>query len=118
VVEAQWDRANQAGRAEVAAYLRAHWNGRTIMVSMGSLAHFMQELSHDGFSIRDFLHEGNGRLWRAALVTPAAHVEWVLTEEVAEGGDMLATRARNHPGYLAEFARVAEGGGVALYRRR
>ena len=118
VVEAQLDRANQAGRAEVAAYLRAHWNGRTIMVSMGSLAHFMQELSRDGFSIRDFLHEGNGRLWRAALVTPAAHVEWVLTEEVAEGGDMLATRARNHPGYLAEFARVAEGGGVALYRRR
>jgi hypothetical protein len=118
VVEAQWDRANQAGRAKVAAYLRAHWNGRTIMVSMGSLAHFMQELSRDGFSVRDFLHEGNGPRWRAALVSPGAQVEWVLIEEVAEGGDMLATRARHHPGYLAAFARVAEGGGVALYRKR
>ncbi|MFO7695280.1 MAG: hypothetical protein R6V57_19505 [Vicinamibacterales bacterium] len=118
VVEAQWDRKNQAGRAEVAAYLRAHWNGRTIMVSMGSLAHFMQELSRDRLRIRDFLHEGNGGLWRDALESPGAHVEWVLIEEKAEGGDMLAARARSRPGYLADFARVAEGGGVALYRRR
>ena len=88
------------------------------MASMGSLAHFMQELSHDGFRIRDFLHEGNGDIWLAALEYPDPHAEWVLIEEQAEGGDMLATRARARPGYLASYARVAEGGGVALYRRR
>ena len=118
VLEAQWDRANQAGRARVAAYLRAHWNGRTIMASMGSLAHFMQELSRDGLRIRDFLHEGNGGLWRAALEFPDPRVEWILVEEIAEGGDMLAERARARPEYLGGYARVAEGGGVALYRRR
>ncbi len=118
VLEAQWDRANQAGRSRVAAYLRAHWDGETVMASMGSLAHFMQELSRDGFRIRDFLHEGNGDIWLAALEYPGPHAAWVLIEEQAEGGDMLAARARTRPGYLAAYARVAEGGGVALYRRR
>jgi hypothetical protein len=118
VVEAQWDRANQAGRAQVAAYLRAHWNGGTVMASMGSLAHFMQELSLDGFRIRDFLHEGNGDIWLAALEFPDPHAEWMLVEEQAEGGDVLAVRSRAKPGYLAGYARVAEGGGVALYRRQ
>jgi hypothetical protein len=118
VAEAQWDRAHQVGRERVAAYLRAHWDGEPIMASMGSLAHFMQELSRDGFRVRDFLHEGNGDIWLAALEHPDRHVEWVLVEEQAEGGDMLAERARSRPGYLAGYARVAEGGGVALYRRR
>jgi hypothetical protein len=31
------------------------------MASMGSLAHYMQELSASGYELRDFLHEGNGR---------------------------------------------------------
>jgi hypothetical protein len=118
VLEAQWDRANQAGRTRVAAYLRANWDGESIMASMGSLAHFMQELSRDGFRIRDFLHEGNGDIWLAALEYPDPHAEWILIEEQAEGGDMLAIRSRAQPGYLAGYARVAEGGGVALYRRR
>ena len=30
------------------------------MMSMGSLGHYMQDLSSDGFRIHDFLHEGNG----------------------------------------------------------
>ena len=30
------------------------------MASMGSLAHYMQELSASGYALRDFLHEGNG----------------------------------------------------------
>ena len=118
VLEAQWDRANQEGRARVAAYLRANWDGQTIMASMGSLAHFMQELSRDGLRIRDFLHEGNGDIWGAALEFPDPHAEWVLIEEQAEGGDIVAERARSRQGYLAGYARVAEGGGVALYRRR
>jgi hypothetical protein len=118
VVEAQWDRANQAGRSRIAAYLRENWDGETVMASMGSLAHFMQELSRDGFRIRDFLHEGNGEIWVAALEYPDPHTEWLLIEEQAEGGDMIAARARAQPNYLAGYARVAEGGGVALYRRR
>jgi hypothetical protein len=44
-------------------------------------------------------------------------VRWILIEERAEGGDALAVRARSDPGFLAGFARVAEGGGMALYRR-
>ena len=118
VLEAQWDRANRAGRARVAAYLRSHWNGEPIMASMGSLAHFMQELSSDGYRIRDFLHEGNGDIWLAALEYPDLHAEWMLIEEQAEGGDMLAAIARTRPRFLAGYERVAEGGGVALYRRK
>jgi hypothetical protein len=40
-----------------------------------------------------------------------------LIEELAEGGDILAARARSDSGFLDGFARAAEGGGVALYRR-
>jgi len=118
VVEAQWDRVHREGRAQVAAYLRRHWDGEPIMASMGSLAHFMQELSQQGLRVRDFLHEGNGDIWLAALEYPDPHVRWVLIEEQAEGGDMLAARARGRPSYLAGYARVAEGGGVALYRKK
>jgi hypothetical protein len=44
-------------------------------------------------------------------------VEWILIEERAEGGDVLAVRSRQDPNFLAGFTRVAEGGGTALYRR-
>jgi hypothetical protein len=44
-------------------------------------------------------------------------VRWILIEELAEGGDTLAARARNEAGFLEGFQRVADGGGVALYRR-
>lgn len=117
VREAQWDRPNAAGRAQVTAYLSAHHDGTPIMASMGSLGHYMQELSLAGFDIRDFLHEGNGDLWKAALATPYPHVRWILVEEKAEGGDMLAERARRDPAFLSGFSRAASGGGVALYVR-
>jgi hypothetical protein len=41
-----------------------------------------------------------------------------LMEEQAEGGDALFHRRQRDPGFLAGFERVAEGGGVALYRVR
>jgi hypothetical protein len=85
------------------------------MASMGSLAHYMQELSAVGYSIRDFLHEGNGDLWAGALNGPRRYVRYILIEEVAEGGDMLAERARSDPRFLDGFTRTCSGGGVALY---
>ncbi len=118
VLEAQWDRTNQAGRSLVAAHLRDHWDGEPVLASMGSLAHFMQELSRDGFRIRDFVHEGNGDLWVSALEHPDPHVTWILVEEIAEGGDVVAARARERPLLLSGYDRVAAGGGVALYRKR
>ncbi|MGE5814055.1 MAG: hypothetical protein ACM36C_06180, partial [Acidobacteriota bacterium] len=118
VQEAQWDRPNSAARHAVTTYLRAHWDGQPVMASMSSLGHYMQELSLVGFDLRDFLHEGNGDLWKAALAHPAPYVEWMLVEEKAEGGDMLAERARQDPAFLDGFTRTASGGGVALYERR
>ena len=82
---------------------------------MGSLGHYMQETSREGFSIRDFLHEGNGDVWLAALQNPMPFAEWIVIEEKAEGGDMLARRAREQPAFLAGYSRVCEGAGLALY---
>jgi len=78
----------------------------------------MQETSRDGFDLRDFLHEGNGDIWLAALDTPRVYAGWLLIEEKAEGGDMLAKRAREHPAFLTGYSRVCEGAGVALYERQ
>ena len=116
VLEAQWDSGNSAARRQVTRYLVGHYDGREIMASMASLAHYMQELSRAGFPLRDFLHEGNGDLWQNALRDPRRQVGWILVEEWAEGGDRLATLARRDPRFLQGFERVAEGGGVALYR--
>jgi hypothetical protein len=117
VVEAQWDRPNVPARAAVTACLGPP-SGETIMASMGSLGHYMQEAAGHGFRIKDFLHEGNGDIWLAALAQgPRTYAEWVLIEEKAEGGDMLALQAREHPHFLDGYSRICEGAGLALYRR-
>lgn len=116
IAESQRDAANMAGRRAVTAYLASHYDGRTIMMSMGSLGHYMQDLSAGGFRIRDFLHEGNGDIWNFAMLRPRGIVGWIAIEERAEGGDALSAVARRRPRFLDGFTRVAEGGGVALYR--
>jgi hypothetical protein len=119
VRESQRDAANIRGRDSVTAYLQTHWDGSTIMMSMGSLAHYMHDLSRLGIEIRDFLQEGNEQLWvHAATSGPRGFVKWVVIEERAEGGDVLFQASRRDPHFLDGFERVAEGGGVALFRKR
>jgi len=119
IAESQRDAVNMGGRRVVTDYLKTHWNGQPIMMSMGSLAHYMHDLSKEGFTIHDFLHEGNGEIWKSAVeYGPRPFVQWVAIEERAEGGDALYARTRQWTGFLDGFDRVAEGGGVALYRLR
>jgi len=118
LVEAQWDRAASVGRRAVTTCLAHEYRGEKVLASMGSLAHYMQELSNAGFAIHDFIHEGNGDIWSLAMQTgPAPHAGWMLVEEVAEGGDVLAEHIRRDPSFTRGMARVCEGGGVALYKR-
>lgn len=118
VLEAQLDRPHSLARRAVTAYLTSHRKEGPVLASFGSLSHYVQELSHAGFAVRDFVHEGNGLLWTSALTAPGAHVKWILIEELSEGGDELARRARTDPRFLEGFRRAAEGGGVALYERQ
>jgi len=118
IVEAQWDRPNLPVRDSVTACLGRAGTGEKIMASMGSLGHYMQETAAAGFALSDFLHEGNGDIWLSALQWgPRPFAEWVLVEEKAEGGDMLARIARENPRFLEGYARVCTGAGLALYRR-
>jgi hypothetical protein len=117
VVESQREAPNKLGRRAVTSYLEAHWNGSPILMSMGSLGHYMHDLSASGFQVKDFLHEGNGELWVHAARYPRPFVEWIAIEERAEGGDGLHWQAVHDASFLKGYTRVAEGGGVALYRR-
>ena len=90
VQEAQWDVPFSLGRRNVTACLMREYHGERILASMGSLAHYMQELSHAGINIRDFVHEGTLPYWQEAIEAPKGRVGWILVEERAEGGDMLA----------------------------
>lgn len=117
VVESRREAPSQAGRKTVTAYLTAHRDHGTIMMSMGSLGHYMQDLSLEGFEIRDFLHEGNGDLWNFAIEDPRGLAAWMVVEERAEGGDALYREGRRRPRLFDGYERVAEGGGVGLYRR-
>ena len=85
---------------------------------MGSLAHYMQELSHAGFGLDDFVHEGIGELWPEALAVPAASRRVDPLRGAAEGGDMLMAERRRNPDFVAGFTRVCEGGGVACIAGR
>lgn len=119
LAEAQLDSANSAGRRAVTRCLQREYDGGTIMASMGSLGHYMHELSQAGFAIKDFLHEGNGPIWDSAFTRgPAPLAKWVLIEEVSEGGDAVSQRHRLHRRLLEPYQRLCEGGNVALYRRR
>jgi hypothetical protein len=118
LLEAQWDRPAMEGRRRVTACLAGAYGGEKILASMASLAHYMQELSHEGLAIADFVHEGNGEIWALALETgPRLHAGWMLVEEQSEGGDVLARRIREDPRFADGMIRSCEGGGVALYRR-
>jgi hypothetical protein len=117
VKESQRDVQNAVGRRAVTAYLIGNWDHQPIMMSMGSLGHYMHDLSQFGFSIRDFLHEGNGEIWKYAVRHPYPYVKWIVVEEKAEGGDELYRQGQVDLHFFDQYERVAEGGGVALYRR-
>jgi hypothetical protein len=117
VTEAQWERPFSDARRAVTTALLAQWDGTPIMASMGSLGHYMQQLSEHGVALKDFLHEGNGDIWTSALQKPGLFVTWILIEETAEGGDALAMQQRMNPSFLRGFTRAAASGGVAFYVR-
>jgi hypothetical protein len=117
VVEAQRDAASVIARQAVTECLAKNYDHTPILASMGSLAHYMQETARAGFSIRQFIHEGIGQLWADSLSDPGRHASWLLIEEHAEGGDVLARSSRHSSTFLAAFTRECAGGGVALYRR-
>ena len=118
VQEAQWDVPFSRGRRHVSECLMREYRGEKILASMGSLAHYMQELSQYGINIRDFVHEGNLPYWQEAIEAPKGRVGWILVEERAEGGDMLATRVRESSAFTTGFVRVCADGGVALYKSK
>ena len=118
IAEALWDHPVSLERQAVTRCLAPAYHGEKVLASMGSLAHYMQELSANGFALADFINEGNGSIWDVAMETgPAAHAGWMLVDEHDEGGDVLAQRIRRDASFTRGMTRVCEGGGVALYRR-
>ena len=117
VVESQRDAPNIIGRQSVTECLARSYDGAPILASMGSVAPFMHETSRIGLRIRDYIHEGIGQLWMDSLVSAGSHAGWVVIEEQAEGGDVLAKRRDAAPAFLAGFEKQCAGGGVVLYRR-
>jgi hypothetical protein len=115
IVESQREARSMAGRRALTAFLQQHYDGAGIMMSMGSLGHYMHDLSLAGFDIKDFLHEGNGEIWTYAMLGPHGHAGWLIIEGSAEGGDALH-QAAARPRWLDGFEPVAEGGGATLYR--
>ena len=98
VVEAQWETPFRLERETVTAALVERDDGSPILASMGSLAHYMHETSRAGFALGAVPARGQRRpLARGAQESPRRSVRWILIEERAEGGDVLAARARHDP---------------------
>ncbi len=78
------------------------------MMSMGSLAHYMHDLSRDGFNVHDFLHEGNGEVWKCGDgIRPGEFCRWVAIEEQAEGGDAVYQRAQGRSDDFSKGSRAS-----------
>ena len=71
-----------------------------------------------GFGDRGLPARGQRRDLEIRRATSAAVRRVDRDEERAEGGDELSWQGRHDPRFFADIERVAEGGGVALYRRR
>ena len=97
VQEAQWDVPFSLGRRHVTECLMRDYHGEPILASMGSLAHYMQELSHAGIGIRNFVHEGNLPYWQEAIEAP----RWSSTAFPASSGQFTM-----RPGTLSVESRV------------
>ncbi|MEX2273396.1 MAG: hypothetical protein WD690_18140 [Vicinamibacterales bacterium] len=117
IVEARREGPQQGQRRMVTDALKRQWDGTPILISMGSLAHYMHDLGREGFDIGDFIHEGNGDIWEAAIVDPSTQARFLIAEERAEGGDVFAHLLRDRSDVAAKFERIAAGGNVSLYRR-
>jgi hypothetical protein len=117
IIEAQRDAHNVLGRQQLTACFLQTYDHTPILASMASLAPYMQETARVGLSVRQYIHEGIGDLWTDSLGHAGRHARWILIEEHAEGGDVLARLARSSTAFLDGFERSCEGGGVALYRR-
>jgi hypothetical protein len=77
---------NGLGPAHSTECLQRSYDGTTIMASMGSLAHYMQELSNAGFDLDDFMHEGSGPIGSSRTTTSRRRLQgWVMMEEAARG---------------------------------
>ena len=116
VEEAQWDLPFSLGRRNVTACLMRDYRGEPILASMGSLAHYMQELSHVGIDIRDFVHEGNLPYWQEAIEAPRGRVGWILDRGARRGRGYAGGTRTCFLGLHFRFTRVCADGGVALYR--
>ena len=58
-------------------------------------------------------------MWDCAIVSGGApFAGWMLVEEVAEGGDVLAQQIRANPRFTDGYDRVCEGGNAHRVRRQ
>ena len=86
-------------------------------MSMGSLGHYMHDLSAAGFGSAISCTKATARSGSTPSRIPRPVAAWIAIEERAEGGDALNWQAKNDADFLPA-TRVAEGGGVGLYRQR
>jgi hypothetical protein len=80
-------------------------HGDLVMASMGSLAHYHAGVIRLGLRSAGLPARRQRRALDGRIERPERYVRWMLIEEVAEGGDMLAARARENPQFLAAFTR-------------
>lgn len=118
LLEAQRDVELVRARRDLTTCWMKDYDETPILASMGSLAPYMHETSRAGLRLRQYIHEGIGDLWAESLTDAGRHAGWILLEEEAEGGDILARISRSDRTFLARFERQCEGGGVAVYRRQ
>ncbi len=116
VQEAQWDVPFSLGRRNVTACLMREYRGERILASMGSLAHYMQELSHAGINIRDFVHEGTLPYWQEAIEAPRDVSDGFWSRSAPRAATCWPARARASSAFTTGFTRVCADGGVALYK--
>jgi hypothetical protein len=100
----------------IIAYLRAHYDGKHILVAAGKWPCVMPEV---GIDFRNTLSNNNRPYWVKMQTEPQKWVQWIIRGE----GDDVDRLMRSYPHAFSDFEIVDQGqfpgeGGYAIYRLR
>lgn len=97
-------------RREVLQFLKAHYDGRPILIDMGRQAPLVYD---SGLAVKDFIYnEGGGAAWSRAAQDPEKNVGWLCSEN----GDTVWQLLEVDPGILDKYALAVKTESFALYR--
>ena len=99
-------------RKEVLQFLRRHYDGKRILIDMGTEAPLVYD---SGFDVKEYVYnEGGESLWHSAAQSPDPVVGWICTQDA----DSISQHMNEDPNWARNYSVVLKTEHYRLYRLR